>query len=521
MGKVIPVIDVFAGPGGLGEGFSLYGSGSVKFDVALSIEKDADAHKTLKLRAFFRQFEETDVPEDYYNYLGGKISLNELYEQWPEQAKKAKEEAWLHELKDGDIDVVRKKANSAIQQYDANHWVLLGGPPCQAYSVVGRARMKNHKADFEDDERHFLYKHYLRIVAYLKPSIFIMENVKGILTASVKGKRIFDKILDDLEYPGVAVKELDERKRAPSRVEYDIYSLVVAQGTFTDQRGTRVRKLKAQDYIIHAEKFGVPQRRHRVILLGVRKDIDPKISTRLKVSDRSVVSDVLDDLPPLRSGITREEDSWSSWHRAIEEVITPPYSEQLESETLTVMKQEFLTISSELDKGGLRVKNDGKISRKFYFDWFHDQNLTVALNHQSKSHMKSDLWRYFFSTCYFKAHGRSPLLTDYPEFLLPNHKNAIPGNTKFLDRFKVQVGELPASTVTSHISKDGHFFIHHDPVQCRAWSVREAARVQTFPDNYFFEGNRTAQYVQVGNAVPPLLAYQIADVVALHIAEMK
>ena len=145
----------------------------------------------------------------------------------------------------------------------------------------------------------------------------------------------------------------------------------------------------------------------------------------------------------------------------------------------------------------------------------------VALNHQSKSHMKSDLWRYFFSACYSKAHRKSPLLTDYPEILLPNHKNATPENTKFLDRFKVQVGDRPASTVTSHISKDGHFFIHHDPAQCRAWSVREAARVQTFPDNYFFEGNRTAQYKQVGNAVPPLLAYQIADVVAQHIAKMK
>ncbi|MCY4641503.1 MAG: DNA cytosine methyltransferase [Gammaproteobacteria bacterium] len=521
MGKVIPVIDVFAGPGGLGEGFSLYDNSTVKFDIALSIEKDPDAHKTLQLRAFFRQFEENDVPEDYYLYLGGEITLNELYERWPEQAKGAKEEAWLHELKDGDIDKVRKKANSAIKKYDANHWVLIGGPPCQAYSVVGRARMKNHKADFEEDERHFLYQHYLRVVAHLKPSIFIMENVKGILTASVNEESIFEKILDDLEYPGEAVKELDGRKRAPSVVEYDIYSLVVAQITFKDRRGTHIKKLKPRDYIIHAEKFGVPQRRHRVILLGVRKDIDPRVSARLKISEKSTVSDVLDDLPPLRSGITREVDSWFSWNRAIEEIITPPHSEKLDGKTLGVMKQEFLAISSEIDRGGLRVKCDRKIAREFYADWFHDKNLTVALNHQSKSHMKSDLWRYFFSTCYYKAHGKSPLLTDYPKFLLPNHKNATLGNTKFLDRFKVQVGELPASTVTSHISKDGHFFIHHDPSQCRAWSVREAARVQTFPDNYYFEGNRTAQYMQVGNAVPPLLAYQIADVVAQHIAEMK
>lgn len=522
MQEVIPIIDLFAGPGGLGEGFSLYDDSTVKFNIALSIEKDPDAHKTLQLRAFFRQFEKKDVPKDYYDYLRGSITLNELYKRWPEQAKEAKEEAWLHELNDGDIDKVRKKANSAIKKYDADHWVLIGGPPCQAYSVIGRAKMKNHKPNFENDERHFLYQHYLRIVAHLKPSIFIMENVKGILTASVNGESIFEKILDDLEYPGEAIKELDGRERAPSKVAYYIYSLVVTQSTFKDQRGTHVKKLKPQDYILHAEKFDVPQRRHRVILLGVRKDIDPRISARLNVSEKlTTVSDVLDDLPPLRSGITREEDSWSSWFRAIEEIITPPRSEQIDRKTLEIMKQEYLTISSELGKGGRKVKCDRKITKKKLADWFHDQNLMFALNHQSKSHMKSDLWRYFFSACYYKSHRKSPLLTDYPEILLPNHKNATPGNTKFLDRFKVQVGDRPASTVTSHISKDGHFFIHHDPAQCRAWSVREAARVQTFPDNYFFEGNRTAQYRQVGNAVPPLLAYQIADVVAQHIVKMK
>ena len=517
---VVPVIDLFAGPGGLGEGFSAYDKRNARFKIALSVEKDPDARKTLKLRAFFRQFEKSNVPPDYYAYVNGEIQLEDLYKRWPEQANKADSEAWLHELNAGDVGLVRQRVRQALKGFDANHWILIGGPPCQAYSVVGRARMKNHFEDFEDDERHFLYRHYLRIVAHLKPSIFVMENVKGMLSATVGGESIFGKILDDLECPGKAIKALDGRKRAPSSVEYDIYSLVISQKVSKYRGGISVKKLKPSDYIIHAERFGIPQRRHRVILLGVRKDIDSGVSIRLQESEAVTVSEVLDDLPALRSGITGFRDSWDLWKAAIEEVTKQPYAESLDSSVLAVMRQELFDMNTECNKGALRVKGKSSIKNSELSEWYSDCNLKFVLNHQSKSHMKSDLWRYFFSSCYYKAYGKSPLLTDYPDFLLPNHKNITPNHNKFLDRFKVQVGERQASTVTSHIAKDGHFFIHHDPKQCRAWSVREAARIQTFPDNYFFEGNRTAQYKQVGNAVPPLLAYRIADIVAQHILAM-
>tara|TARA_B100000674_G_scaffold184351_1_gene149363 strand:+ start:14 stop:430 length:417 start_codon:yes stop_codon:yes gene_type:complete len=125
--------------------------------------------------------------------------------------------------------------------------------------------------------------------------------------------------------------------------------------------------------------------------------------------------------------------------------------------------------------------------------------------------MDCDLRRYLFNSVFTKVRGRAPLLTDYPDFLLPDHKNKKSGNHK--DRFRTIDANKPSKTITSHISKDGHAFIHPDPLQCRSLTVREAARIQSFPDNYFFCGNRTQQYHQVGNAVPPYLAYQIAETV--------
>jgi DNA (cytosine-5)-methyltransferase 1 len=141
--------------------------------------------------------------------------------------------------------------------------------------------------------------------------------------------------------------------------------------------------------------------------------------------------------------------------------------------------------------------------------WLEDRELHAVAQHETRGHMRSDLGRYLFASVFAEIVGESPKADQFPADLIPRHRNWHSGH--FADRFRVQLADRPATTITSHISKDGHYFIHFDPAQCRSLTVREAARLQTFPDDYLFLGNRTEQYVQVGNAVPPYLARQIAE----------
>ena len=146
-----------------------------------------------------------------------------------------------------------------------------------------------------------------------------------------------------------------------------------------------------------------------------------------------------------------------------------------------------------------------------YYDWILDDRMQGVVNHSTRSHLETDIQRYLFYSLHAIANDKSPKLAQLPNYLLPDHKNVKSG--KFQDRFRVQLANQPSTTITSHISKDGHYYIHPDPSQCRSLTVREAARLQSFPDNYFFCGPRTSQYLQVGNAVPPLLANQMAEII--------
>ena len=229
------------------------------------------------------------------------------------------------------------------------------------------------------------------------------------------------------------------------------------------------------------------------------------------------IEDVISDLPRLRSGLSKEPDTPESWREALMSI---DCSEWLASPKVDIaVRTEILKILSEMDRipsrgGDYHPKTRRKI--RYRPDWFIDEQLTGVCNHSARSHIRSDLHRYFFASAFARVHARSPLLDDLPTQLLPNHRNVAEAllETKFNDRFRVQHAGRPSTTITSHIAKDGHYYIHYEPAQCRSLTVREAARLQTFPDNYIFEGPRTEQYQQVGNAVPPLLAHQIARIVA-------
>lgn len=504
MKKTIAVVDLFAGPGGLGEGFSSLRetSGGVTrypFRIVLSVEKEAFARTTLRLRAFYRLLIlHGKQLTSYYDYVAGKFHApytDETRSLWDQ----AGEEALQLEIgSEGANRILHNKVKQIREQHE--HWVLIGGPPCQAYSLVGRARNKG-KRDYkpEEDKRHFLYTHYLDLIRNFRPSIFVMENVKGILSSKVSGARIFSTILEDL-------RASDASHGKP----YRIYSLVKDNSVYTGRNGAPV---DPHDFIVRSELFGIPQARHRVILLGIREDLAPEHVRPLEKKGHVSVDDALRDLPKLRSGLSRK-DSLEKWQQAVKEQAQRAIDSLKELDNADE-RRRIGRVLQDIAKGKLPYTSRGALqvapsrtNPTTFSRLLRDKKLLVVLNHEARGHMEKDLARYLFAVAYGKVNGISPSQEHFPRSLAPRHKNWFSGN--FADRFRVQLGSEPSTTITCHIAKDGHYYIHHDPRQCRSLTVREAARLQTFPDNYFFEGNRTEQYIQVGNAVPPLLAQKIA-----------
>ncbi len=520
MAEKIKIIDLFSGPGGLGEGFATHREA---FKIAISIEKDHSAQRTLKLRSFFRCFNE--APSEYYEFLRGKLTAqpeDSLYnlDIFRNEVAESEQEARLLEL-GKDNHEIRQSIDKAIGMDEC---ILIGGPPCQAYSAVGRAKNKgDSNYSLEKDPRSLLYKEYLEVVARYQPVVFIMENVKGMLSAKLNGKSVFNQIVNDLSQPHKATNTCARTGYSPK--DYELVSFSVHQ----ESKDNNEILLRPKDYVINCENYVIPQRRHRVIILGLRSDIASKWSEKFileKQIDHVDVASAIDDLPTIRSGLSKRDNTNNEWVSFLQESL-PKTVRKLHFEGRTEIADHIKNLipkikAPKFNQGAnFGIKKKKMINKNCPQDlanWYRDERMeNYVTNHESKSHMDSDLHRYFFSSTWAKLAKQKnwespfPKSQHYPESLKPNHKNFNSG--KFADRFRVQSSYLPSSTVTSHISKDGHAFIHYDPLQCRSFTVREAARIQTFPDNYFFVGNKTKQFEQVGNAVPPFLAHKLASIV--------
>ncbi len=500
------VVDLFAGPGGLAEGFSSVQDelGRKPFRIALSVEKERAAHSTLLLRTFLRQFGD-HYPTEYYKYLKKGTAEPDWESLYPTQWNAAKEHALLLELGLPETEKLLFARIDGIREKFSGNTVLIGGPPCQAYSLVGRARNKGIATYVaEEDPKHLLYENYIRILSRLRPAAFVMENVKGMLSSTLNSELVFKRIRDDLQSAGEG---------------YTLLALSPRLG------GTDPDSLHPTDFIVKGEDYGLPQARHRVIIVGIRKrSLDARAVQALgpllqPCAGQLNVQDVLDGMPRLRCGLS-QKDSFESWTEAMCEAAMAvkkavsflPANERTQfrervDECLVNPSAE----SSNWPRSALRPAGIGPFCPKTLKKWILDPRLDALPNNETRSHMRSDLGRYLFASVYTELMLRSPRAGDFPDALAPDHKNWDSG--KFIDRFRVQLAGAPSTTVTSHMSKDGHYFIHYDPEQCRSLTVREAARLQTFPDNYLFKGTRTEQYIQVGNAVPPYLAKQIGEAV--------
>lgn len=407
-------LDLFAGAGGLSEGFLRAG-----FEPIVHIELNENACKTLETRSAYYYLKRNNQMHIYREY---QKSYNKS-----EQEKKQARIDMLANLPEGviepilNIEISEKTIPGIFETIDHRLKTLedrdidlvIGGPPCQAYSVVGRARADNN---MEDDPRNYLYKLYVRFLTKYKPKAFVFENVPGMLTAF--NGNIFRNI-----------------KAYMKRVGYNI----------------EARKIDARD-------FGVLQSRKRIIIIGWRKDLEFQYPEIEQYNLNFIVNDILKDLPTLRAG-----DTYTGL-----KYISEPNRYQLYT--------------------GLRTNED------------------ILTHHVARPHLERDLEIYRITVNKWSNEMKRIRYTDLPAEL-KTHNNL----TSFLDRFKVVAGnEKFSHTIVAHISRDGHHYIHPDITQNRSITVREAARIQSFPDDYFFEGSRTSNFVQIGNAVPPLMSEKIA-----------
>lgn len=396
-------IDLFAGCGGLSEGFYRQG-----FEALAHVEINHWACETLRARM------------KYYGY------------------KNVEEEVIEHDITSDDII---SRLDNAIKGRPVD--IIIGGPPCQAYSTAGRVRDGKKMAT---DARNYLFESYVKILEYYKPKFFVFENVTGLLNAQVNGAPIFPKVLKAL--------------------------------------GNEYKVLGDPAVLVHnTADFGVPQLRKRVIIMGVRKDIEGK------------------DVTDLYNSVTK-----THWNPEV------PENERNG-------RKHFVDVRQAI--GDLPPVEPGQDASTDKFDYPCDNEFLKRIGkpgiHPLMDHVarrNNDLDRERFQVMIHNHWSFGQLRREMPQY---EHEHA----RVFDNSYVVQWWDLPSKTILAHIHKDGFQFIHPDEAQRRTFTVREAARIQSFPDDFEFKGSRGEKYKQIGNAVPPLFAEALAKSIRMHLEDLQ
>jgi DNA (cytosine-5)-methyltransferase 1 len=398
----IKFIDLFAGAGGLSEGFVKAG-----FTPVAHVEMNKDACDTLRTRTAFHWLKEKGQEEEYYDYLKGTITRDELWNKIPDHLIKS---VINKEISEDTLPIIFEQIDAELGTKKVD--LVIGGPPCQAYSVAGRVRK-----DMTNDPRNHLYKHYVEFLKKYQPKMFVFENVPGILSA--KNGEYLQLIFDAVREAGY---KLDKQ-------------------------------------VLNARDFGVLQDRKRVIIIGWRNDLNLEYPEFKKMEMQfQIAKHLFSDLPKIKSG----QGNWGV-------------------SKYTKRTNEYLEFS------GIRKEID------------------FTTQHISRFNNENDLEIYRIAVDKWVNQGKRLNYGELPERLI-KHNNV----KTFTNRFQVVNHEGVSHTVVAHICADGHYYIHPDIHQNRSITVREAARIQSFPDDYFFESSRTAAFKQIGNAVPVLMGEGIA-----------
>ena len=464
MNNQIGVVDIFSGAGGLAEGFAALRdpSGLPFFKILFSVEKDEAAHRSSRLRNFLRKFP-SEFPPEYYDFLNGIVTEEPDWPGlYPVEWKVACDETQCLNIGTPESDLIIQKRVDQIRHEWSDDTILIGGPPCQTYSNLTKQK---HFDYFDNDRRQTLYEEYCKILTQLQPSIAVLENVKGMLSAEHYGERVFPNVVNSLMNAG-----------GPDR--YRLFSLdPYFQGM---EWGVW---LQSKDFLIEAEQYGVPQIRHRLFIVCIREDIAEKIPAdlmpMLEKSERvATVHDVLGAMPKLRSRLKNETDDGLTWQQELLK------AHELICRDMPEMDPELraaLDLALQSTRGDpLPYKNvQGKTDLPdtcpdVLRDWIVDRNLTQLLDNEAKPHNEDDRARALYAAAYGIAFGRSPLDYDFPSALAPDWKKWLSGN--FKDSVRVQVRNQPAYTVTTEASSGASAWIHYDPAQCRTLTVRERPR---------------------------------------------